>query len=222
MRSRPAIFFSISDEGEVLLLAAWYDLRGFVGLCLASAFSFSYIRRRRHVSIYQSYYRREEENTTGWGGWGGDVQNHRSWVRAPQVLCLFPSSDVGDAFQFINHISIYQSYTSVFSISEEGEVLLLAAWYDLRGFVGLCLASAFSFSYIRRRRHVSIYQSYYRREEENTTGWGGWGGDVQNHRSWVRAPQVLCLFPSSDVGDAFQFINHISAVCLQPALYTST
>ena len=107
MRSRPASVFSISDEGEVLLLAASYDLRGFVGLCLASAFSFSYIRRRRHVSIYQSYYRREEENTTGWGGWGGwggDVQNHRSWVRAPQVLCLFPSSDVGDAFQFMNNM----------------------------------------------------------------------------------------------------------------------
>ena len=39
----------------------------------------------------------------------------------------------------------------------------------------------------------------------------GLGAGVQNHRSWVSAPQLLCLFPLSDVGDAFQFINNIIA-----------
>ena len=82
-------------------------------------------------------------------------------------------------------------------------------------------------SCIRCRRGVSIYQSYYRREEKNTTGRSG----VLVGR-WRSNPQVVgsrldsaLSFSHVDVGDAFQFINHISAVCLPPALclfHTST
>ena len=61
----------------------------------ATALSFSFIRRRRRVSIYQSYI----------GGW------------PPASALSFSDVDVGDACQFINHILVFlcdrgKSYTT--------------------------------------------------------------------------------------------------------------
>ena len=70
------------------------------------------------------------------------------------------------------------------------------------------------------RDRRSNYKSYYRKEEKNTTGRIG----VLVGR-WRSNPQVVGSHPARpfsfshvDVGDAFHFINHISAVCLPPAL----
>ena len=60
------------------------------------------------------------------------------------------------------------------------------------------------------RRRVSIYKSYSPERRQETAG-------VQNNRSWVRASPA-CFFSHIDVGNAFQFISHISAVCLPLAL----
>ena len=66
--------------------------------------------------------------------------------------------------------------------------------------------------------NMICYKSYVAEREQETTGRSG----VLVGR-WRSNPQVVCSrldsalpFSYVDVGDAFQFINHISAVCLQP------
>ena len=67
-----------------------------------------------------------------------------------------------------------------------------------------------------RRRGVLIYQSYYGREEikYNRSEWCS--GKALAFKTIGRG--FALSFSHVDVGEAFQFINHISAVCLQPAL----
>ena len=70
----------------------------------------------------------------------------------------------------------------------------------------------------RRRRRVSIYQSYYGREEAKYRS--EWGRGKALAFQFIKAsktigrgfaPRQSLSFSHVDVGDAFQFINHIMA-----------
>ena len=143
------------------------------GFAPRQRFVFFTRRRRRRLSIYQSYYGREEINNNMSEWCRGKAPAFKTIGRgfAPRQSLSFSHVDVGDAFQFINHIMA------------------------------------------ERRR--------------DTAGRSGVGV-----RRWRSKPQVVGSRPVSalsfshvDVGDAFHFINHISAVGLPPALclfHTST
>ena len=68
----------------------------------------------------------------------------------------FSHVDVGEAFQSINHIIAEKD-------QQVGVVYGIRRWRSKPQVVGSRPATALSFSFIRRRRRVSIYQSLYRR-----------------------------------------------------------
>ena len=158
------------------------------GFAPRQRFVFFTRRRRRRLSIYQSYYGREE------------VNNSRSEWRSGKALAFKTTG---------------------------------------RGFTP---RQAFLFFTRRRRRRVSIHQSYYGREEINNNRSEWCSGRALAFKTIGRgfAPRQSLSFSNVDiddacqfinhishrgdkklqvdVGDAVQCINHISAVCLPPAL----
>ena len=104
--SRQSLSFLHVDVGDAFHTIAEKRLYTTGRSGVGERFVFFTHRRRRGVSIYQSYYRREEKNTTGRSG----VLVGR-WRSNPQVVgsrldsaLSFSHVDVGEAFQFINHI----------------------------------------------------------------------------------------------------------------------
>ena len=126
----------------------------------------------RPVGTYTLYYRREETKYIRSAWCSGRALAFKTIGRgfAPRQSLSFSNVDVGDAFQFMNHI-----------MSE---------------------------------RYTCEKKSARRWREANPLSLVLNSSDIGHGF----APRQSLSFSHVDVGDAFQFINHISAVCLQPAL----
>ena len=86
--------------------------------------------------------------------------------------------------------------------------------------MGSRLDSALSFSDVDVGDALLFINHIMAERRRNTTGRSCVGDKALAFKTIGHgfAPRQSLSFSHVDVGDAFQFINHISAVCLQPAL----